>query len=262
MSIANNISAIRSRISAAAVRRGRDQASIKLIAVSKTKPVEQIQEAIAAGQLIFGENYAQELRDKAKEILTLSPPSPLKGEGDKVELYNLEWHYIGHLQKNKIKYVVPVASWIHTIDSAELLGEIVKRSALSPSPLPLSHQGRGKVVTPNYLIEVNIAGEANKSGVAPENMFDLVSAFSADAIRNTHCALRGLMCMPPFSDNPETSRPYFKKLKNLLDEINSRSIYLDKLTELSMGMTQDFEVAIEEGATMVRIGSAIFGERQ
>ncbi len=280
MSIAENLAGIRNRIAETARSCGRDSASIKLIAVSKTKPIGDILEAVNAGQLAFGENYAQELRDKAKQVSEALPAT-----SHQPPVTGFEWHYIGHLQKNKIKYVLPVASWIHTIDSVELLEEIVKKTNPPSPPFtkggnsifpPLKKGGRGGFSLINCLIEVNIAGESAKSGVSPENVFDLVDSFSTYAPfdspslaqgmlkhSDTYAlALRGLMCMPPFSDNPETSRPYFKKLKNLLDEINSRSIYPEKLTELSMGMTQDFEVAIEEGATMVRIGSAIFGERQ
>ncbi len=226
MTIAQNLTVVRKKIATAAKRCGRDPLAVRLIAVSKTKPAADILEAVEAGQFSFGENYAQELRDKSKELLIS---------------HELEWHFIGHLQKNKLKYVLPVATWIHTVDSVELLDEINKKAT---API-------------NCLIEVNIAGEGSKSGISPENIFELVEAFS-----KTHqLALKGLMCMPPISDNAETSRPYFKKLKSLLDEINSRNIYTEKLTELSMGMTQDFEVAIEEGATMVRVGSAIFGGR-
>jgi pyridoxal phosphate enzyme (YggS family) len=251
MSIADNIYSVKSRIDTAARRCDRDPSSIKLIAVSKTRPAGDILAAVKAGQLAFGENYAQELRDKSKQISDL-----LQTPNSELRTPNLEWHFIGHLQKNKIKYVLPVAGWIHTIDSAELLNAI--NSKIPPHP-PLEKGGRGGFI--NCLIEVNIAGEANKSGISPENAFELVEHFSKLRAPHSEPALKGLMCMPPFSDNPETSRPYFKKLKNLLDEINSRSIYPEVLTELSMGMTQDFEIAIEEGATMLRIGTAIFGER-
>ena len=252
MLIVENLADIKNHIAAAAKRRERDPASIKLIAVSKTKPVEQILEAVSAGQLIFGENYAQELRDKSKQI------------SENLDTYALthlrtavEWHFIGHLQKNKLKYVLPVAKWIHTIDSVELLNALSSRLQVTTSSSQIQDVmtcRRDDVV--NCLIEVNIANEQNKSGISPEKVFSLVSAFTQTLKHsNTQTlVLKGLMCMAP-------NRPYFRQLKSLLDEINSRSIYPEKLTELSMGMTQDFEVAIEEGATMVRIGTAIFGER-
>jgi pyridoxal phosphate enzyme (YggS family) len=247
MSIADNLATVQEKIERIAKKCGREKGSIRLIAVSKTHSVEQILEAARAGQLAFGENYAQELRDKSKQIAELLATSHQTLATD------LEWHYIGHLQKNKIKYVAPVANWIHTIDSIELLKAVSERPA-NNDKRPI-----------NCLIEVNIAGEASKSGVSPENIFSLVRVFS-ETYTPKHSgtqalSLKGLMCMPPVSDDAETSRPYFRQLKSLLDEINSRSIYPEKLTELSMGMSQDFEVAIEEGSTMVRIGSAIFGER-
>jgi len=257
MSIADNLHTVNERIRIAAARSGRPPSSVRLIAVSKTKPVEDIIEAAKAGQLAFGENYAQELRDKARQISDNLSTYALKHLSTAVE-----WHFIGHLQKNKIKYVLPIASWIHTIDSQDLLSEIQNKLANRPTPAEGgSASGGGQPV--NCLIEVNIAGEDSKSGIDPDKVFGLVHAFSATwepAVPPT-CKLCGFMCMPPISENPEKSRPYFRRLKNLLDEINSRSIYPEKLTELSMGMTGDFEVAIEEGATMVRVGSAIFGGR-
>lgn len=261
MAIAENLADIKNRIAGAAKRCGRDPASIKLIAVSKTKPVEQILEAVSAGQLAFGENYAQELRDKAKQVAELLRSHDLTISRS----HEIEWHFIGHLQKNKIKYVLPAASWIHTIDSAELLEAINRYLTAHPELVEGRdvHASTGSARTIHCLIEVNIAGESAKSGVSPENVFELVKVFSEtyQLANLPTCKLMGLMCMPPYSSDPETSRPYFKKLKNLLDEINSRSIYPEKLIEFSMGMTQDFDVAIEEGATMVRVGTAIFGER-
>ena len=265
MTIAKNLAKVRAQIEVAAKRCGRNPNSIKLISVSKTKTTAEIMEAINASQLAFGENYAQELRDKNSEIT--------KHYALNTKHCSIEWHFIGHLQRNKIKYVLPVASWIHTIDSAELLDEINRKLHVilneakdlphiisRDSSPPTAVQSDQQVI--NCLIEVNIAGESSKSGINPEKVFDLVKVFSAiEPSNHRTIALKGLMCMPPPSDNPETSRPYFKKLKSLLDEINSRNIYPEKLTELSMGMTQDFEVAIEEGSTMLRIGTAIFGSR-
>ena len=236
MEMKQRIDAIRTRVADTCKRCGRAPSEIRIIAVSKTKPVEAIRMAVETGQVAFGENYAQELRDKAKE------------------LSGVEWHFIGRLQKNKVKYVAPVANWIHTVDSVDLIEAINKRLSNVPT-----------YQRTNVLIEVNVAGESAKSGIAPEKVFDLVQAFQANQRTNeptNTLALKGLMTMPPYSDNAEKSRPYFKKLRDLLNEINKRNIYPEKLTELSMGMSQDFEVAIEEGATMVRIGTAIFGFRQ
>jgi pyridoxal phosphate enzyme (YggS family) len=244
MTIADNLTSIRKRIAGAAEGCGRAPSGVKLVAVSKTKPIGDIIEAINAGQFAFGENYAQELRDKSKLVPPSPQPSP-QGRGGPAR--TIEWHFIGHLQKNKVKYVVPAASWIHTIDSVGLLQEIGKRLS------------SGQV---NCLIEVNIADEESKSGVKPGDVIDLVRSFAdVSAALDGRLMLRGLMCMPPVSDDPETSRPYFKRLKSLLDDINSRKVYGEPLTELSMGMTQDFKVAIEEGSTIVRVGTAIFGIR-
>lgn len=230
--IAERIGSIRNSISRAAEKSGRDLSKIRLICVSKTKPLSNILEAFNAGETCFGESYAQEMRDKVKELESQNPEVAKK----------IEWHFIGHLQKNKVKYVAPVATWIHSIDSLELAETINKRAT---SPI-------------NVLIEINIASENSKTGITEETVFSLIPAMAA--FKNLR--LKGLMCMPPISDETESSRPYFRRLNALLAEINRRNIYPEPLTELSMGMTQDFEVAIEEGATIIRVGTAIFEARE
>jgi PLP dependent protein len=224
-SMAERISEVRERIAAAAARAGRDAAAITLLAVSKTQPPERIREACACGQRIFGENYAQELRDKAAALADLP----------------IDWHFIGHLQKNKAKYVVPVAAMMESVDSAELADALDRRAA---SALPC-------------LIEVNVGGEESKSGCAASDVLPLARHLLA----LPHLDLRGLMVIPPYDADPEKSRPYFQRLRTLLAEANRALTGVKVLTELSMGMSHDVEAAIEEGATIVRVGSAIFGER-
>lgn len=227
MSIQENLSDVKSRIEAAARKVGRDPAEITLVAVSKTLPADYIKEAAEAGQVDFGENYVQELRAKAEE---------LDGE-------ELRWHFIGHLQRNKVKYLPGMAHLIHSVDSPELAKEIAKQFAK-----------RGGH-TADVLVEVNVAGEMSKAGIDPEGLQELLKELD----RLPELNLQGLMTMPPFADDPEDSRPYFKTMVELRDNY-SNSLGL-KLKELSMGMSSDYEVAVEEGATIVRVGTAIFGSR-
>ena len=225
--IASNILEIRNRIASAAQHAGRDLQSIRLMAVSKTVPVERIREAQDAGITLFGENYVQEARGKI----------PAVG-------HDVEWHMIGHLQTNKVKYVVNLFDWIHSVDRLELAQELDKRAR--------QHSRKLKV-----LIEVNIGGEASKSGVEISHALELVRQVSV--LQNVN--VRGLMTMPPYSDDPELSRPYFRALRALRDEIARAAIAGVSMDELSMGMTDDFEIAIDEGATIIRVGRAIFGAR-
>lgn len=229
--ISENLNVVRERIERTARKCGRDPSSIKLVAVSKTRTSEEVAEAVAAGQLIFGENYAQELKEKHELLRASTFDLPA----------DFEWHFIGHLQKNKAKIVAPIASWIETIDSLELAEAIDKRAASNI----------------NCLIEVNIGSEDTKSGTSAANVAEIAKGFG----RFKNLNLRGLMIIPPFSSDPETGRPHFKKLKALFDELNAMNLSPEPLTELSMGMSHDFEVAIEEGATIIRVGTAIFGER-
>ena len=226
--IVSNIRMIRERIIAAATRSARDPGSIQLMAVSKTIPPERIREAVEAGITLLGENYVQEAREKI----------PVIG-------HNVSWHMIGHLQTNKVKYVINLFDWIHSVDRLELARELDKRAGENNRKL-------------NALIEVNVSGEESKNGVEASHALELVRQVSVLPNLN----VRGLMTMPPYSDNPETSRPYFKALRSLRDEISIAAISGIRMDELSMGMTDDFEVAIEEGATIIRVGRAIFGERR
>jgi len=225
--IADHIASIRQRMLAAAARAGRNPESIRLMAVSKTVMPEQIRQAIDAGVTLLGENYVQEAREKI----------PAVG-------HDVEWHMIGHLQTNKAKYVVALFDWIHSIDRLELASELDKRAGQHNRKL-------------NVLIEVNVSGEDSKSGAEPSQVPDLVRQVSL----LPNLSIQGLMTMPPYSDNPENSRPFFIALRRLRDQIAAARIPGVSMNELSMGMTDDFEVAIEEGATIIRVGRAIFGAR-
>jgi len=223
--IEKNLSRVRERMEHAATKVGRDPLEIKLIAVTKTVAVERIREAMAAGAMIFGENYVQEAREKIEEI----------GQAD------IQWHLIGHLQTNKARYAVRLFDLIHSVDSLTVARELDKRAA-----------AEGKII--DCLIEVNLAQENSKFGMSKERTSEL--AHELRDLKNI--SLQGLMTMPPYADDPEAARPYFIALRELKEEIEQDDI---PLSELSMGMSTDFAVAIEEGATIVRIGRAIFGER-
>ena len=207
---------------------GRSPDEIKLVAVSKTKPVESIQQALDAGLKRFGENYIQEARDKY----------------DRLSASSIQWHFIGHLQSNKAKYAVRMFDLIHSVDSEKLAVALNKQAA-----------GIGKLQP--ILVQVNISREFSKFGALREDAVKLVEKIST--LENL--SLKGLMTLPPFFNSPEKVRPYFKDLRELAAHIHSLSIPGISMNELSMGMTGDFETAIEEGATLVRVGTAIFGER-
>ena len=228
-----NISTVYKRMSHAAMRAGRDPEEVKLIAVTKTVGVEQIREAMDAGLRIFGENRVQEAKAKIEELARLSTAN--------FRLPTMEWHLIGHLQRNKAKYAVQLFDLIHSVDSVELAREISKHS-----------EKIGKVQ--RVLVEVKLSPEETKHGVDRRNLMPVL----AEVASMKYLLLRGLMAIPPFSGNPEDARRYFKALRELRDAAQDCGI---PLPELSMGMSGDFEVAIEEGATMVRVGTAIFGER-
>jgi pyridoxal phosphate enzyme (YggS family) len=228
-SIAENLALVREQMAAAAKRSGRSPEDVVLVAVSKTRTLEVIKQAAAAGQMDFGENYAQELRDKMRD---LADPA-------------VRWHFIGHLQKNKVKYVAGKVAEFHSLDGLELAKEINKRAGK-----------QGAAV--KAMLEVNLGGEATKSGVEPEQ-----AALEAAAInRLMHVELIGLMTMPPYDPDPEKARPYYTRLREMRDEIRKQLGEPGALPELSMGLSHDFEVAIEEGATRIRVGTAIFGERE
>lgn len=226
--IADNIRTIRNRMAAAAARAGRDPAGIRLMAVSKTVEPERIRQAIDAGIGLLGENYVQEAREKI----------PAVGQA-------VQWHMIGHLQTNKVKYVVTLFDWIHSVDRLELAQELSRRAGQHCRTL-------------NVLIEINVSGEASKNGARPADVLELARQVAA----LPNLSVRGLMTMPPYSDDPENSRPYFVALRRLRDELAAAALPGVAMAELSMGMTDDFEVAIEEGATIIRVGRAIFGERR
>ena len=236
-SLLDNISAVYKRMSHAAMRAGRDPEEVKLIAVTKTVSVDRIREAIDAGLRVFGENRVQEAQKKISNFKLPPPPPPL----DKGGIGGVEWHLIGHLQRNKAKYAVQLFDLIHSVDSVELAREISKHS-----------EKIGKVQ--RVLVEVKLSPEETKHGVDRRNLMPVL----AEVASTKYLLLRGLMAIPPFSENPEDARRYFKALRELRDAAQDCGI---PLPELSMGMSHDFEVAIEEGATMVRIGTAIFGER-
>ncbi|MGM0452224.1 MAG: YggS family pyridoxal phosphate-dependent enzyme [Thermodesulfobacteriota bacterium] len=227
--IRHNIETVRRRIRAAAARAGRSPDAIGLVAVSKTVPVEKVGEAIDAGVDCLGENYIQEAREKI----------------DALGSRRVAWHFIGHLQSNKAKFAVSYFDLIHSVDRVNLAREIDKQAARIGKIQPV-------------LIQVNISEEATKSGIAAADTVELVRRIRTFA----HVSIRGLMTMPPFFDDPEGARPFFRALSHLKDRIEAENIGGVAMDELSMGMTGDFETAIEEGATRVRVGSAIFGKRQ
>jgi pyridoxal phosphate enzyme (YggS family) len=218
---------LRKRIAAAARRVGRDPAGVRLVAVSKTVPVERLQEAVAAGQHLFGENYLQEAQPK---MATLGAAA--------------RWHFVGHLQTKKAKGVVGLFELIHSVDRLKLAQALDQAAAK-----------RGLVQ--DILLQVNLAGEASKSGAAPEDVADLLREIG----KLPHLQVTGLMTMPPWFDDPERVRPYFRALRELRNRLEELHLSESGLPELSMGMTGDFEVAVEEGATLVRVGTAVFGER-
>jgi pyridoxal phosphate enzyme (YggS family) len=227
MTVAENIRHIRAVIAEAAARSGRLPSSVRLMAVTKTVDDERIIEAINAGVEIIGENYLQEAKRKLGSMEKSS-----------------EWHLIGHLQTNKAKLAVSLFDMIHSVDRIELAAELDRRASAAG-------------LTMKILIEVNISGETTKSGAPGAEAIALVRAVAA----LPGLSIQGLMTMPPFFDDPEESRPFFSKLRELRDQIEAERIPGVEMKELSMGMSGDYPVAIEEGATIVRIGRAIFGER-
>ena len=225
--IRQNIESVEERICAACKRAGRDRAGVHLICVTKTKPEEMLQEAYEAGQRDFGEN-------KVQEICRKKPNLP----------QDVRWHMIGHLQRNKVKQPIGQTVMIHSVDSIRL-AETISAEALKAG------------ITIPVLIEVNMAGEDSKFGVSPDETEALVRAASAlEGIK-----VSGLMTIAPYTDDPETNRPYFAGLRELAVDIGQKCIDNVSMSVLSMGMTGDFEVAIEEGATHIRVGTGIFGER-
>jgi PLP dependent protein len=227
--IADNLSAVRQRIAAAAKHAGRDPAEVKLVAVSKTHPTATLQAAIAAGATVFGENKVQEGESKIVEI------------GRK----GIEWHLIGHLQSNKARRAVHLFDVVQSLDSLEL-AERLERICIEEGREVLS-----------VFVQVDLAGEETKSGVAERDLPGLV-AYLATCKR---LRLNGLMLLPPFLNEAEATRAYFKRLRTIRDDLALKNAFANGGGDLSMGMSHDFEIAIEEGSTVVRIGTAIFGER-
>ncbi|MCE5304700.1 MAG: YggS family pyridoxal phosphate-dependent enzyme [Chloroherpetonaceae bacterium] len=228
--IRRNYNRIRKEVENEAERRYRNPGEITIVAVSKTFPAETIESAIEAGIRSFGENYAQELRDKIKYFET--KPN------------QIDWHFIGHLQTNKVKYLIPHTKLIHTIDSIELAEEVNKRAGQFN-------------IKQNILLQINTSGESSKSGCKPDEAIELAKSF----IKLENINLIGLMTIGSFSEDEKIIRNEFTLLRNLKDDINQK-LGTSKLTELSMGMSHDYLIAIEEGSTILRIGTAIFGQRE
>jgi PLP dependent protein len=231
MSIPDNLARLRERIHASARRAGRSDDEITLMGVTKTVAAEKIREAYTAGLRVFGENRVQEFAGKIEA---------LRG------LHDAEWHMIGHLQTNKAAKAVELFSHVDSVDSLRLAQKLNSAAAELDKQVPV-------------LIEINIGAETAKTGIAPGSA-DLQQLLLA-ANELTHLAIRGLMTVPPYNDDVKQSRPYFRKMRNLFEQIASQRLPRAGMEILSMGMSHDFEIAIEEGSTCVRIGTAIFGER-
>ena len=228
LSVAQNVARVQERIRQAAQRVGRDPATVRLIAAAKTVEVARIRAAIAAGVSIIGENYLQEARRKIGQL----------------GRETVEWHLIGTLQRNKVRYVFDLFDMVHTIDRVELAEEMQRRGERLHRSMPV-------------LLEVNIGGEESKSGFTPQALLaDVEKLASLSQVQ-----IRGLMTIPPPTATPEEARPYYQELRDVRDRLRARGMAGMECVELSMGMTADFEVAVEEGATMVRVGTAIFGPR-
>jgi pyridoxal phosphate enzyme (YggS family) len=227
--VKTQIESIKNRIRQTAAAVGRPPETIRLVVVSKTVTAERVRGAVAAGITLLGENYIQEAREKIEALQDL----------------DVSWHFIGHLQSNKAKYAVRLFDMIHSVDSLKLARELDRQAAKYDK-------------IQDILVQVNTGKEASKSGVYEEETLALVR----EAGRMEHLAVKGLMTLPPYFNAPEKVRPFFRALRELRDRIREEALPGVSMDELSMGMTGDFEAAIQEGATLVRIGTAIFGERQ
>ncbi len=225
MFVAENLERVRGQITQAAAKAGRSANDVELVAITKTHPAEKVREAVDAGHTLFGESRVQEARAKIPEL-----PS------------NLRWHFVGHLQKNKIRHALPLFELFHGVDSLALVQEMNRIAA---------EEG----IHPRILLEINVAEEGSKFGFKPESL----SAEMESLLTLPRLSIEGLMCIPPFADEAEPSRKYFVQLRELRDSLEKE--FGLTLPHLSMGMTNDFPVAVEEGATLVRVGTAIFGER-
>lgn len=227
MSIQSNLKDIHERIAAACQRANRNPDDVRLVAVSKTKPAAMIDQAAESGQTLFGENYVQEFVAKIEEVTA-----------------PVTWHFIGSLQTNKVKYLLGKVAMIHSVDRLSLAKEIDRQWSKLDTPVDI-------------LIQVNLGEEETKSGTDEAALQDLVRQVA----QLPHVRIRGLMALPPYLDDPEEVRPFFRRLRQLAESIATLKLPGVEMRELSMGMSHDFEAAIEEGATLVRVGSAIFGSR-
>jgi pyridoxal phosphate enzyme (YggS family) len=225
-SIAENLQRVREQIASAAAHSGRSADDVELVAIAKTHPAEKVREAIEAGQTLFGESRVQEARIKIPEL-----PS------------NLRWQFVGHLQKNKVRQALALFEMIHSVDSLALAQDIDRIA---------EEEG----LYPHVLLEVNVAGEGSKFGFAPDDLREQMEVLLA----LPRLSIEGLMCIPPLTVESEDSRKFFVELRELRDSLEKE--FKMKLPQLSMGMTQDFQIGIQEGATLVRVGTAIFGERR
>jgi len=224
-SIADNLERVREQIAQAAAKAGRDVKDVELVAITKTHPAQKVREAVEAGQTLFGESRVQEARAKIPELSS-----------------NIRWHFVGHLQKNKVRQALPLFEMIHSVDSLTLAQDINRIA---------EEEG----LYPRVLLEVNVGGEGSKFGFAPDKLCKQME----ELLALPRLSILGLMTIPPVAEQAEASRKYFVELRELRDRLQSE--FRVDLAQLSMGMTQDFPVAIEEGATLVRVGTAIFGER-
>ena len=228
--ISDNLTRVRDEISRTAVAAGRKPESVKLIAVSKTIAPEHLSEAALAGQVRFGENRVQEAAAKMPFLSGIKEP--------------LEWHFVGHLQSNKARRAAMLFDWVHSIDSLRVLGKLNEGT-----------QAAGRQLS--ALIQVDLSGEKTKSGIPQKELEEMLSRAS----EYRHVTVRGLMIIPPYFEDPEDVRPYFRKLREIRNSLATQGFPRVVLEELSMGMTHDYRVAIQEGSTMVRVGTAIFGPR-
>ncbi len=224
-SILDNLERVWEQIAQAAAKAGRDVKDVELVAIAKTHPAEKVREAVEAGQTLFGENRVQEARAKISELSS-----------------NIRWHFVGHLQKNKVRQALPLFEMIHSVDSLALAQDINRIA---------EEEG----LYPRVLLEVNVAGEGSKFGFAPDDLREQMEALLA----LPRLSIEGLMCIPPLVVESEDSRKFFVQVRELRDSLEKE--FNTKLPQLSMGMTQDFPIGIQEGATLVRVGTAIFGER-
>jgi len=224
-SILDNLERVREQIAQAAAKAGRDVKDVELVVIAKTHPAEKVREAVEAGQTLFGESRVQEARAKISELSS-----------------NIRWHFVGHLQKNKVRQALPLFEMIHSVDSLALAQDINRIA---------EEEG----LYPRVLLEVNVAGEGSKFGFGPADLREQMEALLA----LPRLSIEGLMCIPPLAVESEDSRKFFVEVRELRDSLEKE--FNMKLPQLSMGMTQDFPIGIDEGATLVRVGTAIFGER-